>query len=56
MSPGGGAVHWHMVPLPPEVPYADQQPGLFDLARLGVPDVDPAPLAADLRTRFTDAP
>lgn len=53
---GNAHVHWHLVPLPPGVPYPDQQLGLFDLARLGVPAVDPAPLAADLRERLTDAP
>ena len=49
---GNAHVHWDVVPLPPGVPYADQQLGLFDLARLGVPAGDPAPLAADLRERL----
>lgn len=56
---GNAHVHWHVVPLPPGVPYADQQLGLFDLARLGVPDIDPAEqrsLAAELRERLGDAP
>jgi diadenosine tetraphosphate (Ap4A) HIT family hydrolase len=50
---GNAHVHWHVVPLPPGVPYSDQQLGLFDLARLGVPDVPPAErgaLAAALRS------
>jgi diadenosine tetraphosphate (Ap4A) HIT family hydrolase len=49
---GNAHVHWHVVPLPPGVPYADQQLGLFDLARLGVPDLAPAEqeaVAAKLR-------
>jgi diadenosine tetraphosphate (Ap4A) HIT family hydrolase len=53
---GNAHVHWHVVPLPPGVPYGDQQLGLFDLARLGVPDLpEPAvaALAADLRTRLS---
>jgi diadenosine tetraphosphate (Ap4A) HIT family hydrolase len=52
---GNTQVHWHVVPLPPGVPYADQQFGLFDLARLGVPDVPAADrdaLAAALRSRL----
>lgn len=56
---GNAHVHWHVVPLPPGVPYADQQLGLFDLPRLGVPDLTPAEsevLAAALRTRLADAP
>lgn len=43
---GNTHVHWHVVPLPFGVPYADQQLGLFDLARLGVPDLPPAEQAA----------
>ncbi|HEY6745420.1 MAG TPA: HIT domain-containing protein [Mycobacteriales bacterium] len=53
---GNAHVHWHVVPLPPGVPYPDQQLGLFDLARLGVPDLAPAEreeLAAALRSRLS---
>jgi len=52
---GTAHVHWHVVPLPPGVPYPDQQFGLFDLARLGVLDLPPADqqsLAAALRSRL----
>jgi diadenosine tetraphosphate (Ap4A) HIT family hydrolase len=52
---GNAHVHWHVVPLPPGVPYADQQLGLFDLARLGVPDLTPGEqeaLAVSLRGRL----
>lgn len=53
---GNAHVHWHVVPLPPGVPWADQQLGLFDLARLGAPDAPAAEqeaLAADLRARLS---
>ena len=53
---GNAHVHWHVVALPPGVPYPDQQFGLVDLARLGVPDVPPAEveaLATDLRARLS---
>ena len=56
---GNPHVHWHLVPLPPGVPYADQQLGLFDLERLGVPDVPPddqAAIAAAVRSRLAGAP
>lgn len=43
---GTAHVHWHVVPLPPGVPYPDQQLGLFDLARLGVPDQTAAGIEA----------
>jgi diadenosine tetraphosphate (Ap4A) HIT family hydrolase len=52
---GNTHVHWHVVPLPPGVPYADQQFGLFDLARLGTPDIPLAErdaLAPALRSRL----
>ena len=52
---GNAHVHWHVVPLPPGVPYPDQQFGLFDLGRLGVVDMTPAEheaLATALRTRL----
>jgi diadenosine tetraphosphate (Ap4A) HIT family hydrolase len=49
---GNAHVHWHVVPLPPGVPYADQQLALFDLPRLGAPVADTATLAADLRTHL----
>ena len=54
---GTAHVHWHVVPLPPGVPYPDQQFGLFDLARLGVPDLTAdqhQALATALRTRLAD--
>lgn len=52
---GNAHVHWHVVPLPPGVPYAEQQLALFDLGRLGVPDLaaaEQAALAAAIRDRL----
>jgi histidine triad (HIT) family protein len=43
---GNRHVHWHLVPLPPGVPYAEQQFAVFDLGRLGTPDVPVAERAA----------
>ena len=33
-------VHWHLVPLPPGVPYAEQQLAAVDWERIGVLDLD----------------
>jgi diadenosine tetraphosphate (Ap4A) HIT family hydrolase len=52
---GTAHVHWHVVPLPPGVPYPDQQLGLFDLARLGVPaPTSDEAIAAALRARLAE--
>jgi len=51
---GNRHVHWHLAPLPPGVPYAQQQLDALDM-RLGVldvPDDDMAGLAARLRRRL----
>ena len=48
---GNRHVHWHLLPLPPGVPYADQQMGVFAEAK-GWLDLDPAEtrrLAEELR-------
>ena len=42
---GNRHAHWHLVPLPPGVPYAEQQTALFDDAR-GWFEFDPADLSA----------
>ena len=47
---GNSHVHWHLVPLPPGVPYAEQQFAVFDIARLGVP-AGPASSRAALADR-----
>jgi len=44
---GNRHVHWHLAPLPPGVPYEQQQTAVFDPERgyLEVPDDDVADLA-----------
>jgi len=37
-------VHWHLVPLPPGVPYVEQQTALFDV-RNGWREFPPSDLA-----------
>ncbi|MEU3766577.1 hypothetical protein AB0E55_16085 [Amycolatopsis keratiniphila] len=50
-------VHWHLAPLPPGVPYEQQQTAVFDPARghLDVPDDELADLARRLGERMTDS-
>ena len=36
---GNAHVHWHLAPLPPGVPYAEQQLAALDIERRGVLDV-----------------
>ncbi|SDM67644.1 histidine triad (HIT) family protein/ATP adenylyltransferase [Lentzea albidocapillata subsp. violacea] len=49
-------VHWHLAPLPPGVPYEDQQIAAFEASRgvLDVPDDEVAVLAQRLGERMTD--
>lgn len=42
---GNRHVHWHLLPLPPGVPYDEQQTALFDIAR-GWLEFDPDDLTA----------
>ena len=37
---GNAHVHWHLVPLPPGVPYAERQLAALDRGVLGVVDLD----------------
>jgi hypothetical protein len=49
---GNAHVHWHLVPLPPGVPYAEQQFNAVMLDRAGCVELtseDEAALCADLR-------
>ncbi|OKK01732.1 HIT family protein [Amycolatopsis sp. CB00013] len=50
-------VHWHLAPLPPGVPYEQQQTAVFDPARghLDVPDDELADLARRLGERMADS-
>ncbi|MBI5565863.1 MAG: HIT family protein [Chloroflexi bacterium] len=51
---GNRHVHWHLVPLPPGVPYEEQQLAALDLRKggLNIPDDDLADLAARLNRRL----
>ncbi|MFE6611322.1 HIT family protein [Amycolatopsis sp. NPDC057786] len=51
-------VHWHLAPLPPGVPYDQQQTAIFDPARgyLDIPGDDVADLARRLGERMTGQP
>ncbi len=51
---GNAHVHWHVVPLPPDVPYEEQQFGALMLERawaLRIPDEEKAALAARIAER-----
>jgi diadenosine tetraphosphate (Ap4A) HIT family hydrolase len=51
---GNSHVHWHVVPLPPDVPYEEQQFGALMLERawaLRKPDEEKAALAARIAER-----
>ena len=50
---GNRHVHWHVAPLPPGVPYQEQQFAAFSLDRgaLAVPDEDLASLARRIGAR-----
>jgi ATP adenylyltransferase len=51
---GNRHVHWHLVPLPPGVPYHEQQLAALNLERgvLDIPDEDLAALAIRIRQRL----
>ena len=53
---GNRHVHWHIAPLPPGVPYLEQQYAALDLERgvLEIPDDEMQELAARLRARLSD--
>jgi ATP adenylyltransferase len=49
---GNAHVHWHVVPLPPGVPYRQQQIAAIRQDPLRVPDEEQAALAARIRRRL----
>ncbi|MGE5138642.1 MAG: HIT family protein [Rudaea sp.] len=49
---GNAHVHWHVVPLPPGVPYRKQQLGVYQQGILRIPEEDMASLAARIRERI----
>lgn len=50
-------MHWHVVPLPPGVPYDEQQAAVFAESRgwLDLDDADLASLARDVACAMADA-
>jgi diadenosine tetraphosphate (Ap4A) HIT family hydrolase len=54
---GNSHVHWHLAPLPPGVPYEEQQLAALDWERTGVldrSDVEQAELAASIRAALEE--
>ncbi len=52
---GNAHVHWHVAPLPPGVPYAEQQYGalMHEHGYLDIPDADLDDVAQRIRARVT---
>lgn len=51
---GNAHVHWHVAPLPPGVPYRQQQIAAIRQDPLRMPEADRAALAARIRACLTD--
>lgn len=49
---GYSHVHWHIAPLPPGVPYIEQQIAVFRLGSLKIPEEERASLATRIRQRM----
>jgi len=49
---GNSHVHWHVVPLPPGVPYKEQQLAAFRKGVLRMPEEEKASLTARLCQRI----
>jgi diadenosine tetraphosphate (Ap4A) HIT family hydrolase len=49
---GNAHVHWHVIPLPPGVPYLQQQLGVFREGILRMPEGDRIALAGRIRRRI----
>lgn len=49
---GNAHVHWHIVPLPPGVPYDEQQLAIYRWGILRTSEEEQASLAARIRTRI----
>lgn len=52
---GNAHVHWHIVPLPPDVPYDEQQLAVYKQGILRIPEEGRASLAARIRERIERA-
>ena len=48
---GNAHVHWHVVPLPPGVPYRQQQLAVFRKVALRIPEEEQVALAGGIRRR-----
>lgn len=54
---GNSHVHWHIAPLPPGVPYGEQQFAALMLEKVGalnIPEAEKAALAARIRRKIED--
>lgn len=49
---GNSHVHWHIVPLPPGVPYEEQQLAVFKKGVLRIPEEEKASFAARIRPQL----
>ena len=49
---GNAHVHWHVVPLPPGVPYRQQQLAVFRKVALRIPEEEQVALAGGIRHRL----
>jgi len=52
---GNAHVHWHIAPLPPGIPYKEQQLVALQKGILAIPEEDQALLAARLRRRLAES-
>ena len=52
---GHSHVHWHVAPLPPGVPYREQQLAAFSKGILRIPEEEMASLAARIRHRLENS-
>jgi ATP adenylyltransferase len=51
---GNAHVHWHIVPLPPGVPYREQQLGIYRKGVLRIPEEEREDLAKRIRRRMEE--
>ncbi len=49
---GNAHVHWHIAPLPPDLPYEEQGPDFFGRGHLNIPEDEQGALAMRLRARI----
>ncbi|MFX0042933.1 MAG: HIT family protein [Candidatus Hodarchaeota archaeon] len=49
---GNSHVHWHIAPLPPGMPYHEQQNGVFKVGILKIPEEEQSMFAAIIRSKI----